>query len=137
MMRRGKFFYFTLIIAMTVIMMRCFWLATGGNAARATSVVGSRRNELLLYRTKGVIYDENMELLAGGQPCWYLIINPRDFDQENLNVILQYSKAQRSVVAEKLKKETPFTGLRPDPAKLFEKSLDQKLLNGLCPTIMK
>lgn len=108
MMRRGKFFYFTLIIAMTVIMMRCFWLATGGNAARATSVVGSRRNELLLYRTKGVIYDENMELLAGGQPCWYLIINPRDFDQENLNVILQYSKAQRSVVAEKLKKETPF-----------------------------
>lgn len=108
MMRRGKFFYFTIIVAMTAIMMRCFFLATGGNAARATVVVGGRRNELLLYRTKGMIYDENMEPIAGGQPCWYLVINPRDFDQKNLNAILRYSKARRSIVVEKLKKETPF-----------------------------
>ncbi len=107
-MRRGGIFYFIVVILMTVMLMRCFFLSSGGNAQRAQAVIGGRESELILYRTKGIIYDENLKPIAGEQPCWYIIVNPRDFDHGNLERLLLFSGAEKNEVLQKLKKETPF-----------------------------
>ena len=101
-------FYITFVVSLTLMMMRCYWLASGGNMQRAQAVTGGRERELTLYKTKGIIYDENMQKLAGGQKCWYMIVNPRDFDRNRLDELIVYSGAERETLLKKLKKETPF-----------------------------
>ncbi len=68
----------------------------------------NRNREIVLYRTKGVIYDENLVPIAGKQPCKYAIVNPREFVRENTKDLLAGSGADAEVLAEKLNKETPF-----------------------------
>ncbi len=108
MNRRGIVFYITFIVSLTLVMMRCYWLASGGNVEQARAVTGGRERELTLYKTKGVIYDENMQKLAGGQRCWYMVVNPRDFDQSRLDYLIACSGADKTTVQGWLKKEMPF-----------------------------
>lgn len=108
MIRRTGAFYFALILALTAILFRVFWLSVGENAYRAETVISSRTKQLTLYHTKGLIYDEELSPVAGDQPCWYLVVNPRDFSSEQLDELVTLSGADRETLREKLKKETPF-----------------------------
>ncbi len=97
-----------LVIAFAGMLGRNFWLATGENARLAETAVAGRQKELVLYRTKGLIYDCNLNTLAGDQPCWYMVVNPRNFAQENFDELVRISKKDPSKLKEQLKKETPF-----------------------------
>ncbi len=108
MIRRSGCFYLALILAFVSVLFRTFWLSLGDNAQRAQDVISKRESSLVLYRTKGVIYDENLNPIAGDQPCWYLVVNPRDFQQEDLDQLLTETDADRTSVWNKLQQETPF-----------------------------
>ena len=108
MKRRGVVFYITFVVSLTLVLMRCYWLASGENVRQARAVTGGRERELTLYKTKGIIYDENMNPLAGGQRCWYMVVNPRDFDLNQLDLLLSYCEADREEVRKRLTKEAPF-----------------------------
>lgn len=97
-----------LIMALTGIIFRIFWLSIGDNAERAETVINSRESSLVLYNTKGLIYDENLEPVAGNQPCWYMVVNPRDFQDEYLDTLCTLANKDQNILQEKLKKETPF-----------------------------
>lgn len=97
-----------IMMALTGIIFRVFWLSIGENAERAETVINSRESSLLLYNTKGLIYDENLNPLAGDQPCWYLVVNPRDFQKEDLETLCTLTGKTQEALQEKLKKETPF-----------------------------
>ncbi len=108
MMKRSFFFYFILVLAFAGMLFRCFWLASGENAVHSKTVIAGREREITLYNTKGLIYDEKLKAIAGNQPCWYLVVNPREFEAENLEELLALTKADETNLKEKLKKETPF-----------------------------
>lgn len=108
MEKRSFAFYITMIILIAGLLFRCFVLSTGSNAGRAEAVLGGRRAELVLYNTRGIIYDRNLKPIAGNQACYYLLINPRDFEKENLEELISISGASREQIEKKLKKETPF-----------------------------
>lgn len=107
-MKRLIFLYFTLIIAFTTMMFRCFWLANGEHAAYSKKVVAGREREITLYHTKGLIYDTNLKAIAGGQPCHYLMIDPREFDSKNIYALLNLTGTDESEIRERLKRESPF-----------------------------
>lgn len=95
-------------MALIGLIFRTFWLSVGDNALRAEVAVSNREGRLVLYRTKGLIYDADLESIAGNQPCRYLVVNPRDFSKENLNILAEQTGVDREVLSKKLKKETPF-----------------------------
>ncbi len=107
-MRRSGVFYLVVYMALIGLIFRVFWLSIGENSIRAETVVNSRENSVTLYRTKGLIYDEQLNCLAGNQPCWYMMINPRDFERSNIETLVSLTKVKREEVQDKLKKETPF-----------------------------
>lgn len=106
--RRGSLFYLALIMAFSALLLRTFGLSTGEYADRAKAVMGNRETDVLLYNTKGLIYDRGLIPLAGDQPCYYLLVNPRDFQAENLAQLAALSQRDPEELKEKLKKETPF-----------------------------
>ncbi len=108
MAKRSKIFYIALMMAFAALTLRTFWLATGTNAKRTEAVMNNRETSVILYRTKGMIYDENLIPLAGGQACYYFLVNPRDFQSENAALLAEYTGADIMELKEKLKKETPF-----------------------------
>ena len=108
MERRSKIFYIALIMAFTGLVFRTFWLSMGENSAQAKTVMSKREARVVLYRTKGLIYDEELTPIAGNQPCYYWLVNPRDFQAENLDLLVGCTGADRDALKEKLKKETPF-----------------------------
>ncbi|MBQ8894153.1 MAG: penicillin-binding protein 2 [Clostridia bacterium] len=108
MMRRTGVFYLAMVAALIGIIFRVFWLSIGENAVRAEAVMANRESEIILYRTKGLIYDENLNPLAGNQPCWYLLVDPRNFQSDNLDLLIEMTESNREQVQNKLKKETPF-----------------------------
>lgn len=85
-----------------------FYLSMGENAALAQKVVQNRQVNLKLYNSKGLIYDSSLEPLAGGQDCYYLVIDPRRFDYQNANKLIACCEINEQSFKEKLKKETPF-----------------------------
>ncbi len=108
MLKRSILFYFTLVLAFTGVLLRCFWLASGENAVSSKKVVAGRQQETVLYNTKGLIYDAQLKPLAGGEPCWYLVINPREFVLENFEELVALTGVNATEIREKLKRETPF-----------------------------
>ena len=108
MIRRTGIFYLALMMALTGLIFRIFWLSIGSNAAESKAVISNRINEVVLYRTKGIIYDTDLNPIAGDQHCWYLVVNPREFKSEDLNTLAKLTKEEPNVVQKKLKKETPF-----------------------------
>ena len=108
MIRRTGIFYLAIIMALIGVIFRTFWLSVGDNALRAEVAVSNREGRLVLYRTKGLIYDTDLDPIAGNQPCRYLVVNPRDFSKENLNILAEQTGVRRDILSEKLKKETPF-----------------------------
>ena len=97
-----------IIMALIGVIFRTFWLSVGDNALRAETAVSNREGRLLLYRTKGLIYDTDLDPIAGNQPCRYCVINPRDFSKENLDILVKQTGIDREILSKKLKKETPF-----------------------------
>ncbi len=108
MTKRIGFFYIACLITVAVLMIRLFSLAVGYDAERAAETVQNRTREIVLYRTKGLIYDENLVPIAGGQAGRYAVVNPREFPKENLGELLAGTGADPETVKEKLGKETPF-----------------------------
>ncbi len=108
MVRRSNWFYIGLVLAFTSVLMRCFILCFGENSKTAQKTVSGRQGAITLYRTRGLIYDENLEEIAGNQPCLYAVIDPREFPREKMDVLLRKSKGTESKIRENLKKETPF-----------------------------
>ncbi len=106
--RRGSLFYLALIMAFFALLLRALWLSMGENANQAKEVMGNRETTVTLYNTKGLIYDRNLIPLAGDQPCYYLVVNPRDFRREYIEQLVEWSGADHGEIKEKLKKETPF-----------------------------
>ncbi len=99
---------------------RVFWLSTGERAAFAKSVIGSRQTDLTLYHTKGIIYDSELRPLAGNQPCYYLVIDPRNFDSRNVKTIASACNADAEILNQKIKKETPFVLKSEKPFRQIE-----------------
>ncbi len=108
MEKRSFLFYLIVLLLFAGLLFRCFWLSTGKNAEQSQMAVAGRNAEMILYRSKGIIYDRNIEAIAGGQPCWYLLVDPRGFLEENFNELYQISGLDRAQLRKKLKKETPF-----------------------------
>ena len=108
MVRRSNWFYIGLILAFTGVLMRCFVLSSGENAQMAQKTVNSRQGTITLYRTRGVIYDEQLEEIAGNQACLYAVIDPREFPREKIDFVIEKSKGNADKTKEKFKKETPF-----------------------------
>lgn len=121
--KRSGWFYIALFMAFSALLLRTFWLSTGENSETAASVVNNRNADLVLYRTKGLIYDENLNVLAGNTPCWYLVINPREFDRANINLLVGYTGEKREVLAKRLRKETPF---------ILQSETEPTAMNGVC-----
>ena len=118
MLKRSVFFYFMLVLAFAGMLLRCFWLSGGEHAAYAKKVVAGRERAITLYNTKGLIYDEQLTAIAGNQACWYLVVNPREFEAENLNELIALTGVKETELKERLKKETPFvlkSEEQPDP----------------------
>ncbi len=107
-MRRSGIFYLATIMALTGLLFRTFGLAVGENASNAAEVIGRREGRLVLYRTKGLIYDEDLKPLAGNQPCRYLVVNPREFKSEYLEGLASATGEDPELLRKRLKKETPF-----------------------------
>lgn len=108
MVRRSNCFYIGLVLAFTGVLMRCFILSCGENAQTAQKTVNGRQGTVTLYRTRGVIYDENLKELAGNQACLYAVVDPREFPMEKMDILIEKSNGNAEKIKEKLKKETPF-----------------------------
>lgn len=108
MVRRSNWFYFGVILAFTGVLVRCFSLTCGKNAQTAQNAVNMRQGTTTLYRTRGLIYDENLKAIAGNQSCLYAVVDPRGFPSEKVDILVQKSKGIERKIRENLKKETPF-----------------------------
>lgn len=108
MMHRSNWFYIGVVLAFTGVLMRCFSLSCGENAQSAQKVVNDRKGSITLYTTRGLIYDENLDPIAGNQSCLYALIDPREFPREKTDVLIRESGGNAEKIKEKLKKETPF-----------------------------
>ncbi len=108
MVRRSNWFYIGLVLAFTGVLMRCFILSRGENSQTAQKTVNGRQGTITLYRTRGVIYDENLKELAGNQSCLYAVVDPREFPMEMIDTLIEKSNENAEKIKEKLKKETPF-----------------------------
>ncbi len=108
MTKRTGFFYGIFLITIAILLIRLFCLAVGYDAKTAAETVQNRTREMILYRTKGFIYDENLIPIAGGQSARYAVVNPREFQKENLKELLAGTGADPDLVEDKLKQETPF-----------------------------
>ena len=106
--RRGGCFFIILMLIFVAMIFRIFYLSTGENARLAESAVGNRRKELVLYNTKGIIYDASVRPIAGNQPCSYLVVNPREFPKDQIDELAALCEMDQEALAKKLKKETPF-----------------------------
>ena len=108
MVRRSNFFYIGLVMAFTGLLIRCFFLGLGENSKSAQKTAGGRKGTITLYTSRGLIYDEGLEELAGNQPCLYAIVDPREFPREKVDFLIENSKGNSKKIKENLKKETPF-----------------------------
>ncbi len=108
MVKRSGIFYIALCMAFIGLIFRCFWLAGGKNAAQAETAVAKRERSLVLYRTKGRIYDDSMIPLAGGQKCIYIVVNPREIAGDDQKKLIEISGEKAAETKENLKKEAPF-----------------------------
>lgn len=106
--RRTGWFYLALIMAFMAILFRTFWLSMGDNANLSQKVISNRKSTIILYRTKGLIYDKNLQPIAGNQKCYYMVVDPRNFSRESLNDLEKICHEEREELLQKLGKETPF-----------------------------
>ena len=108
MVRRTGIFYLGLMMAFAAVLFRTYWLSIGENAQIAAEAVNNREKSLVLYRTKGIIYDCNLEPIAGDQKCTYLLIDPREFQRKYAGELADFCGESKEKLLEKLSKETPF-----------------------------
>lgn len=108
MIRKSFCFYIGFLSAFIALLMRLFSLSIGDNNLAAQSVLQGREKRIVLYRTRGLIYDERFIPIAGDQKCTYLLVNPRDFDRSNADKLASITNMNTDRINNKLKLETPF-----------------------------
>ncbi len=123
MIRRTGIFYLAIAAALIGMIFRTFWLSIGDNALMAETAAADRESKIALYHTKGLIYDGDLKPIAGNQPCWYLVVNPRDFQWEYLNVLALQTGSEHDALRNKLRKETPF---------VLQASIEPQSMPGVC-----
>ena len=100
--------YLVIFLLIFALLLRISYYSLGGNIEIITDVVGKRSSKILLYNSKGVIYDRNLIALSGNQSTKYLLINPRGFNRENIRYICDIANISPDDFETKLNKETPF-----------------------------
>ena len=108
MMKRAGFVCFLTVVALVGAMLRVFWLSAGDNASAAQTAVSKRCKAISLYNSKGIIYDRNLDPIAGKQPCIYLLVNPRNFDRESMDEFANVTGVDLDYLQNNLKRESPF-----------------------------
>ena len=106
--KRSGITYLILIFIFVMLLFRIYYVSFGDINDKTKAVAGSRSATLELYSSKGVIYDRNICALAGNQFAYYLVINPRGFDRENIEYICELTGSDKDFVNSKLQKETVF-----------------------------
>lgn len=96
-------------LMMIALSFRIYYISFGEINSKVLATAGVRTSKKVLYNSKGIIYDKNLNILAGAQNVYYLIINPREFDATELEYLSQISNIEKSELSDKLKYETPFT----------------------------
>ncbi len=108
MAKRTGLLLITLWITILALIFRVFYISFGNINHKVESTAGIRSVTQSLYNSKKVIYDRNLKLLAGNQPIYYLIINPRKFDLSKIDYISEITSVDKKYISDKLKFETPF-----------------------------
>ncbi len=108
MIKRSGLLLIFLWMTIIALVFRIYYISYGEINHKVVNTAGIRENSIKLYSSKGVIYDKNLKLLAGNQPIYYLIINPRDFDNTKTDYISDIADVEKSYILNKLKYETPF-----------------------------
>lgn len=85
-----------------------YYVSFGSIQTKIKSVAGGRTATLQLYNSKGLIYDRNLVPLSGNQFCYYLVINPRGFDRNNINQFCSVTKYNQDTFVEKLNTDALF-----------------------------
>ena len=100
---------FCIISFMFVLLgLRLFYVTYGEPGYMAQAAMGSRQSTLTLYRTKGTIYDSSLQPLAGKNQCYYLVINPRNFDRSKIDIISEITDTDKDSLVEKLNSQGVF-----------------------------
>lgn len=105
--RSGMVFVF-LTILLTALILRIFYISFGSVYDDVKTVAGGRSSELIVYNSKGIIYDRNIYPLAGGQFTYYYIINPREFDRSKIECLSSITGTDYNNLTNHLKSEKPF-----------------------------
>lgn len=87
---------------------RIYYISIGGLNDKVLTTAGGRVASNVLYNSKGIIYDRNLNALSGNCKVYYLIINPRTFDVSQLEYLAFITKNSKQSISAKLKRETPF-----------------------------
>ena len=106
--KRSGIIYISLVIMFVLLIFRIYYVMFGKINDKTEAAAGSRSATLELYSSKGVIYDRNICALAGNQFAYYLVINPRGFDRENIDYVAGLTGTDKEILNEKLQKETVF-----------------------------
>lgn len=110
---------FCIISFMFVLLgLRLFYVTYGEPGYMAQAAMGSRQSTLTLYRTKGTIYDSSLQPLAGKNQCYYLVINPRNFDRSKIDIISEITDTDKDSLVEKLNSQGVFclrSSTQPEP----------------------
>lgn len=106
--KRSGITYLILILIFVMLLFRIYYVSFGDINDKTKAVAGSRSATLELYSSKGVIYDRNLCALAGNQFAYYLVINPRGFDRENIEYVSELTGSDKDFINSKLQKETVF-----------------------------
>lgn len=116
-MKRTGYVYVTLILTIVALMFRVFYISSGNLNFKVKAVAGRRQTEIALYNSKGLIYDRNLIPVSGNQFCYYLVINPRDFDKSSLNRLCELTNVDKNEFTSKLTSESVFiieSNVKPD-----------------------
>jgi len=108
MTKRSGLLLIMLWTAIFAVLLRVFYISYGALNTKVMATAGKRDGSIALYNSKGVIYDCNLNLLAGNQPTYYLIVNPREFDRQEISYLVDISDKTYNEINEKLKYEKPF-----------------------------
>ncbi len=106
--KRSGIIYILIVLMFVLLVIRIFYVMFGKISDKTEAAAGSRSATLELYSSKGVIYDRNICALAGNQFAYYLVINPRGFDRENIDYIAGLTGTDVQQLNSKLQKESIF-----------------------------
>ncbi len=106
--KRSGVVYILFLALFLTVLFRVYYVSFGQISDTTRAVAGSRSVKLELYGSKGIIYDRNLCALAGNQFAYYLVINPRGFDRQNIEYVSSLTDTDKDLIVSKLEKEGVF-----------------------------